>query len=243
MSEWLERYRAGERVQVWAEMTAACPDLRETADWDDAVGVARETMTRARTNVERLVDLLPANGYQFRLPFERAFVSPPADIEAQLDAFEVKVGRMPLALRAWFELVGHVDLTGIHPEWEFEYPDPLVVAAPLDSLASEFDEWQADRGTEWDRGAFTLDLAPDALHKADVSGGPPYGLEVPNAGVDGSFLNERHGTTFVNYLRIAFVWGGFPGWDPDAPVLGEWARPSAPAPSLLRKIAGQMLPI
>jgi len=26
------------------------------------------------------------------------------------------------------------------------------------------------------------------------------------------------------------------------PVLGEWARPSAPAPSVLRRITGEMLP-
>lgn len=243
MAQWLERYRAGERVPVWTEMTAAGAELRNAPDWAIAVEVARETMTRARTNVERLIDLLPENGYRFRLPRERVFVAPPADVETQLDSFEATVGRMPLALRAWFELVGQVDLSGGHPDWEFEYPDPLVISAPLDHLASEFDDWQADRGSAWDRGAFTLDLAPDALHKADVSGGPPYGIGVPNAGVDGTFLNERHGTTFVGYLRVAFAWGGFPGWDPDAPVPGEWARPSAPAPNLLREISGRMLQI
>src|SRR5438270_5716592 len=34
----------------------------------------------------------------------------------------------------------------------------------------------------------------------------------PNAGVDGVFT-DWHKTTFVNYLRIAFKWGGFPGWE------------------------------
>lgn len=243
VTRWLERYRAGDRVQVWAEMTNIGADLRGTPDWADAVAVARETMTRARTNVELLIELLPAGGYRFRQSPQAVFVPPPADVEAQLDAFEAKAGRMPLALRAWYEHVGQVDLTGAHPDWDFAYPDAFVVAAPLDYLASEFAEWEADRGTEWDRGDFTLDLAPDSLHKADVSGGPPYGIAVPNDGIDGLFLNERHQTTFVNYLRIAFAWGGFPGWNPAAQVLGEWARPSGPSRSVIREIADRLLPI
>jgi hypothetical protein len=27
---------------------------------------------------------------------------------------------------------------------------------------------------------------------------------------------EWHKTTFVNYLRITFRWGGFPGWERDS---------------------------
>ena len=243
MTRWLERYRAGDRVQVWAEMTSVGADLRDTPDWTAATAVARDTMTRARTNLERLIELLPANGYRFRLPPDAVFVPPSADIEAHLQVFEAKVGRLPLALRAWYEHVGQVELSGSHPDWDFEYTDPLVIAAPLDYLTNEFDEWQADRGTEWGRGDFTLDLAPDALHKADISGGPPYGMAVPNAGIDGQFLNERHQTTFVNYLRIAFEWSGFPGWNPGGPVLGEWARPSGPTPHVIREIADQLLPI
>jgi hypothetical protein len=43
---------------------------------------------------------------------------------------------------------------GSHPSWEFEYTDPLVVEAPVEYVLSEFDAWNEDRGTEWDRGAF-----------------------------------------------------------------------------------------
>lgn len=241
MTRWLERYRAGDRVQVWAEMTSVGADLRGTPDWADAVAVARETMTRARTNVERLVQLLPAAGYRFRQPPDAVLVPRVDDIEAQLQVFEAKVGRLPLALRAWYEHVGHVDLTGSHPDWDFEYTDPLVLNTPLDYLAGEFEIWEADRGTEWDMGAFAVELGPDMLHKADVSGGTPYGIAVPNDGVDGLVLWERHQTTFVNYLRIAFVWAGLPGWDRGA--LDGWARPSGPTPHVIREIADQLLPI
>jgi hypothetical protein len=36
---------------------------------------------------------------------------------------------------------------------------------------------------------------------------------VPNAAVDAPLRNEWHETTFLNYLRIAFRWGGFPGFE------------------------------
>jgi hypothetical protein len=42
-------------------MTGIGPSVR-SSDWDDAVAVARETMRRARANVEALVELLPTDG-------------------------------------------------------------------------------------------------------------------------------------------------------------------------------------
>ena len=36
---------------------------------------------------------------------------------------------------------------------------------------------------------------------------------MPDARADGEFLNERHGLYFVDYLRLAFRFGGFPGYD------------------------------
>jgi hypothetical protein len=38
-------------------------------------------------------------------------------------------------------------------------------------------------------------------------------IEVPNASIDGTLLEGLHGTTFVNYLRICFRWGGFPEFE------------------------------
>jgi hypothetical protein len=40
-----------------------------------------------------------------------------------------------------------------------------------------------------------------------------YSIAVPNASADAVLAGERHNTTFVGYLRHAFRWGGFPGWD------------------------------
>jgi hypothetical protein len=60
-------------------------------------------------------------------------------------------------------------------------------------------------------GLFEVIIAPDYLHKDNVSGGLPYSILVPNAAIDGVLEYERHQTTFVNYLRICFAHGGFSG--------------------------------
>jgi hypothetical protein len=243
VSSWLRRYEAGDRVQVWTEMLGLGPEIRADARaWDEAVKVARLTMQRVRANVELLRDLLPEAGYVFApdegLP---VFEPPPEDTSSQLDELEAEVGRLPLALRCWLEQVGQVNLVGAHPGWGYDYGDPLVVQAPVDYVLAEYAGWAADRGTKWDRGSFTVDLAPDDLHKANISGGPPYAMAVPNAAVDGVLLWEQHQTTFVNYLRICFRWGGFPGWDRGG--LDGWAAPAGPPPPVLREFADSLLPI
>lgn len=111
---------------------------------------------------------------------------------------------------------------------------------PVDFILSEHASWEEDQGTAWDRGPFVIDIAPDYLHKANVSGGAPYAV-APSTGADGLVLFERHQTTFTNYLRIAFSWAGLPGWD--RRQLDGWATPNEPAPPVLQSIAAQLLPI
>jgi hypothetical protein len=231
---WLDRYRRGEHRGVWTDMTSAGAAARSDPD---AVAVVAETMRRIRENVERLVRELPARGFVFR--DERPHTPPPADVAAQLDELEGELGPMPLSLRVFFEQVGLVNLNGTHPEWTFDYPDPLVIEAPIDYIRSEFEEWSEDRYTE----TFELPLAPDFLHKANVSGGNPYSLAVPNDGVDGLLLWEPHQTTFVNYLRIAFAAGGMPVWFQEPGQQADWARPQDPPPGWLLELAGSLDPI
>jgi hypothetical protein len=241
VDHWLERYHAGDRVQVWTEMTSLGPTVRDVDSFADAVEVAQETMRRARANVERLLELLPERGYEFEESELPVFTPPSGETATELDRLEERIGRLPLALRCWFEEVGQVNLIGQHPEWDYDYADPLVVMAPPEYVLSEYEAWEADRGADWDRGEFEVDIAPDYLHKADVSGGPPYSVAVPNEGADGLLLWERHQTTFANYLRICFRWGGFPGWDRGS--LDGWAKPPTPPPSLLTELAESLLPI
>lgn len=60
-------------------------------------------------------------------------------------------------------------------------------------------------------GSFVLPVAPDRLHKANVSGGLPYGFRVPDGGADGVFVAESD-MSFVSYLNLLFQNGGFAAW-------------------------------
>ncbi len=213
MSGWLDRYLRGDRVQVWTEINGLGPSIRQDPDaLAEAERVGRETMRRARSNAERLIDELPLVGYTLNPgPGLVTLQAPEPEIAQRLDEIESRLGPLPLTWRWWSEEVGRLNLMGSHPEWECDYPDPLVVDAPPDYIDGEIDAWEEDRGTEWDSGApFSIDFSPDHLHKANISGGAPYALVLPNEAADGLVHWERHNTTFVNYLRIAFASGGFP---------------------------------
>jgi len=141
------------------------------------------------------------------------FSPPKSSANKDLDRFEKKLGGpLPISLRCWYEQVGAVNLMGYHealnPKGGGESPDPLVI----DPLIQAAEAWFGE-DLEFDSDEIELPLAPDDVSKAFESGGDPYAIKLPDAAADGLFLNERHETTFVEYLRIAFQWGGFPGWE------------------------------
>jgi len=121
-------------------------------------------------------------------------------------------GPIPISLRAWYEQVGGVSLNGSHevinPRGHETAADPLVVS-PLRALLEMLD---MEKGED---DEISLWIAPDDLHKANVSGGDPYMIRIPNGGADAALEYEWHNTTFVDYLRNTFEWGGFPGWERD----------------------------
>ncbi len=83
--------------------------------------------------------------------------------------------------------------------------DPLVVDPPEGALSFLYDEEDESPGR-------FAGLAPDDLHKDNISGGDPYGVRLPNPSADFLFVYERHNLLFVPYLRLAILqWGGFPG--------------------------------
>ncbi len=141
---------------------------------------------------------------------------PPKNTAKLLAKLETMAGGpLPLSLKAWFEEVGNVCLMGEHPTLNPAQhpvaPDPLVMF-PLDAAL----DWMGDEESD----ELFIDLSPDDLHKADISGGGPYCMRLPDAAADGKFLDERHNGTLVEYLRLSFEWGGFPGWEgsSDAPT-------------------------
>jgi hypothetical protein len=65
------------------------------------------------TMSEQLNQMFPVSNQPIELP--KAFTPPDSDIVDQLDAFEREIGKLPLSVRAWCEIVGSVDFVGDHP--------------------------------------------------------------------------------------------------------------------------------
>jgi len=240
---FLQRYVAGDREGVWADLVALGDSVRAPGHLEDARAVARETMRRARHNVKALHVALPSVGWVFAEP-ERAYEPPARDVGAQLDEAERLVGGpLPLSLRAWYEEVGTVDFRGHHPDWPSHgYPDALVsipLAFSLEDYVErrddpEFWRFRQEHYVEWC-------FAPDYFHKDDTSGGMPYSLIIPSDAADTELLFEPHETTFVGYLRTCFTWAGCPGWDGQG--RGEYATThyGESPPSALLDIAARLL--
>jgi len=235
MASFLERYQAGQRVEVWDELRALGDAVREPRYYEDAWAVAVETMGRVRSNVELLIERLRADGYEFHLPgdtecrLDQPHAPPNEETPEFLAWLEELCGPLALSARAWIAVVGDVSLVGNHPRWPYEYmaTDALVVQFELrfykgSSDSREYHEFGYESWQEWvakcgieECGPYEVVVAPDMWHKICTSGGPAYGIVVPDLSADATF----DGKYFVDYLRTCFAWGGFPGF-------GQWDGPN-----------------
>jgi hypothetical protein len=135
MAGYLERYRRGECVQVWAELVALGGQIREPRLSAEAMSVAREIMTRARANIELLAPRLKSLGYQFAHP-DRVFVPADEDFRSLVSDMEQRGGTLPLSLRAWCDVVGEVNFMGSHPKLSTYYPSHDVPKQAENFLAA-----------------------------------------------------------------------------------------------------------
>lgn len=221
--DWLARYRNGQHDEVWREFRHLGAAVREPEIRAQAQLVCDEMAIRARQNIEVIVERLTADGYRFHTNDDRqAPVTPyirstPNAVE-HAEWLDAHFGPLPLTLLSWIRLVGDVWLVGTHPRWPRSAEgDPLVIQVegshyPASSIKDYFndqrEQWRGDADNPA-RGPFILELAPDRLHKANVSGGAPYGFVLPDACADGLFRAET-GMPFVEYLNSVFRGAGFP---------------------------------
>ena len=182
------------------------------------------SMASVRDVVDAIVEVLRSQGYAFAHP-KRAFVPPLPGVSRDIDAIEGRIGAVPPALRAAWEVVGSYDLTGSHPDFPVtaclmlpgakEGPggvwmtDPIVLYAPADVLSrlDDAEDEFRDRVPVW----------PDAYHKAGYSGSPETCVAIPSDDPEAELLEgdpgAKHPTTLVRYLRRALIdFGGFPGF-------------------------------
>lgn len=220
-ARWMDRYSAGDCEKVWAEMISLGPDVRKKANFSHAQLVSRETMRRARVNLETIVKRLRAMNYRFWQPPDQVWIQPSGGEHQYLIRLEGQKLVLPISIASWIEDVGKVDLNGSHPllaamdgETHFQgfYADPLMVSPDLPWTEEEWEGARADGEEEialivgWD------DLGKAGLYQ-DAQVDVEYVITVPNSAADAPLAQEWHETDFVNYLRIAFRWGGFPGWE------------------------------
>ena len=175
---------------------------------------------RARHNVEVIIGQLTSAGYRFHSSDD---VQNPVTPTSRREPGRQRTptgwpgvsGRWPLTLLSWVRLVG------AHPQWaESASADPLVIEAegshypgePISGyFGNEHDVWRERAAQDpAEAGLFVLPLAPDRVFKEDVSGGPPYGLILPDGCADGLFAAETT-MPFVSNLNHVFCHGGFPG--------------------------------
>lgn len=273
---FLERYERGDHAAVWDELRALGDQIRQPPLHADALAVARATMRRVRHNLELLIPRLQHLEYAFGAGFfddmspeEEAqarrqapvFAPPAPTVAAHLAELEGLVGPLPLSLRAFYEVVGSVNLAGRFPPGTFgpaeveglrrrplpppsvEVPfnpafdyelDPLVVYSLPMALVLVRD-WRDRRAASGQPVLpYRLPIGPDCYAKSSTSGGGPYSVEVPCAAADAPLLLEWHQTTLVDYLRIALQWAGFPG-------LGRRQPPALPP--ALEALRGGLLPL
>ncbi len=231
---FLERYMAGEYEAVWAELVSLGPGVRDPQFMPEAVAVAQETMRRARQNVELLIQRLDKMEYRFwnggkgsggkasnHLKDKDVYLPPSPHEKQELAEFERGGRVLPLSLRIWMEEVGRVDLAGSHPALSFLvhedgfpgiYADPLMVIPNADSL-----EDMLGLGGESENDLFiSYDASDKAAVGTDEQLDSDYWMDVPNLAADGLLKGYPHEITFVEYLRLSFRWGGFPGWKDQA---------------------------
>jgi hypothetical protein len=215
---WLQRYKAGERAEVWAEMEALGASIAEGPARKKADAVVRETMKRARSNFQHLFKELPGLGYQFEGPAQAG----PRDallemrIDHALDYVRAKSGKRA---NAW----AHPALAWIEEE-EIELPERFRggrlaranYRPPSARLNSILDELERSSGTP-------LTLAARAWF--EIVGAVNLKGRHPILNPDGAVAVLRVlpeeatgepfsvGAGFVARMRRAFEWSGFPGWE------------------------------
>jgi hypothetical protein len=219
VGDLVSRYRRGEHIEVWRELRrvkAIDGPLRE-----EALAVAVETMRRVARCCDLAAERLSAEGWAALSGHLRS--APEPDLAKLLAAVEKASGSpVPPSLLAFWQVVGAVDFV-----WDYEQAqgaptlglevdltdmDPLAV----DGVANPVALW-LDRRSPGDLDTPSpLWLAPDYLHKANISGGDPYSIYLPFLGADPPLNGESHDLPFVDYLRLALRWGGFPGLEEHA---------------------------
>jgi len=220
MSDFYVRYKSGEYEAVVRELTSLGERIYEPSVFSDAVSVACEVVDRSFNNLCVLRNRLTDLGYLFQHP-EDALVEASSRDVAAIDYVESQMGALPLVVRKWYERIKSVDFSQQEkqmfcndgslcvPVSGLGLHTPLVfLSLPQCLLLRDNICKQAVRvGDDPSHFKRFLPLGTWA------SNSNPKGFLLPCKAFDAEFYNDGSGgVCFVEELRMAFKWGGFPFW-------------------------------
>jgi len=219
-----DRYQQGFYQEIYDEFLAMQEHVFESPTYEEALLVARAIMKRVRYNIELLIPRLHLMGYHFGEGFSEGaeevvyweqeapiYKAPTSETPYLIARLEQSAGILPLTLKCWYEEVGSVNLVGTFPVSEKRKErvadgsllDPLFIYSVKMALTMGEDNWSEMND---------VSIAPDRFFKYGYSGGGAYSIRTPCKMFDASLEGyEVPEITFVNYLRLCFRWGGFPG--------------------------------
>lgn len=210
LEELAVRYQKGD-TQAWDDLLEleAMPEVIVTG-----VRIAHMMMTIVRKNLELLIPRLIQHGFQLGAVEDgpKYWADTPPLLK-QWGSSDVQLalkerGGPAVSLQTFYALVGGVNLIGFHPDWPVtEVLDPLFIQPASADMATAIRE-----GDLFNENESRLDLSPDALHKANISGGPAYGIICPTGPIEAMWVQGEEEMQFVAYLREAILeCGGLPG--------------------------------
>jgi hypothetical protein len=229
-----DRYTAGEYVPVWKELIALGEVVCAEPLRSEAIQVCKEIVRRASINLRMLHTRLLNLGYEFAEP-NAAFVEAVADPSDRIDEFEQELGAMPLIARTWYSVIASVDFRQADSQRVYRQalrppagPDifglgshPVLLFQSLARSQQQFQEMAEEQeghmrqphGSDLEGSEERVPFASFFPLSGWASNCDPVGFRLPCLGVDGVIFNDGGGDAyFVDQLRGAFRWGGFPFW-------------------------------
>ncbi|MHB1426668.1 MAG: hypothetical protein ACYC3I_26200 [Gemmataceae bacterium] len=220
MSSYYIRYKSGDCEAVCRELVNHGKNVTEPLIYADAIDVSRELVDRSFKNLDQLLRRLRDLGYLFEHSEDALVEVTPSDLSA-LEVVESDTGALPIVVRKWYERIKSVDFTqqeaqlfskqgspcgpvsglGLHIPLVFlSIPKCLLLQEQLCKQAVGFGD---------DPSKFKNFLPLGGWG----SNSDPKGFWLPCKSFDTKFYNEGGGGVyFVEELRTAFKWGGFPFW-------------------------------
>lgn len=218
------RYQQGFYQEVYDELLAMHEHVFEDSTYEEALLVARTMMKRVRHNIELLIPRLQLMEYHFGEGLSESaeeaayweqeapiYQTPTSETPSLVAQLEQSAGTLPLTLKCCYEEVGNVNFVGTFPLSENRREriaqgsllDPLFLYSVKMALTIGEDDWDATND---------ISIAPDRFFKYRYSGSGSYSIKAPCKRFDAPLEGyEVPDITFVNYLRLCFRWGGFPG--------------------------------